>query len=341
MSSPRFKVLITDFIQDDLAPEIAALGDIADVHACSALTEQELLAEPRRGLLEQADAVMAYHFLEIGAEALKLLKRCRLIVRCGVGFDNVDTATAAELGIPVANVPDYGTEEVADSAIGLMLAMLRGITRLDTRLKAELGTWHYREAAPLHRVRGQVCGIIGCGQIGGAFALRAKALGMQVKFYDPYAPDGRDKCLGIERCESLDELLEQSTVVSLHCLLSDETREMINADSLARMPRGSYLVNTARGGVVESSAVLAALESGQLAGAALDVLPHEPPHPEDRLIAAWRDPNSPAYDRLIINPHAAFYSEEGLMDMRTKGSANIRRALTGGRIRNIVNGLEP
>lgn len=337
--SKKFQVVITDFIQDDLAPERELLGDIADIQALGALTEEDLGQGKLAEQLESADAIMMYHFLKISAATLKRLKNCRLIVRCGVGYDNVDIHTAASLKIPVANVPDYGTEEVADSALGLMLAMLRGITRLDTKLKANLGQWHYREAAPLHRVRGQVCGIVGCGQIGGAFALRAKALGMRVKFYDPYAPDGRDKSLGIERCETLKELLSQSKVVSLHCLLSDETRSMINRETISWMPKGSYLVNTARGAVVEPLAVMEAIESGHLSGAGIDVLPLEPPAPDDPLIVAWRNPASPCYDRLILNPHAAFYSEEGLMDMRTKGSQNIRRALTGGRVRNIVNGL--
>ncbi len=332
--SQRLRVVITDFITDDLAPERERLGDLADVEALGAEHEEQLI-----GRIEEADAVMMYHFLRLSSSTIGRLKRCRLIVRCGVGYDNVDIRAAAVAGIPVANVPDYGTEEVADSALGLMLAMTRGISFLESRLKESRGDWHYAQVAPLRRLRGRTCGIVGCGQIGAAFAQRAKALGMRVRFYDPYVPDGRDKSLGIERCETLEELLGSSDIVSLHCLLSDETRGLIGRDAIAAMRPGSYLVNTARGAVVDPLAVLAAIESGKLAGAALDVLPQEPPAADDPLVAAWRTPGHPAHDRVILNPHSAFYSEEGLMDMRTKGSANIRRALLRQPLRNVVNGV--
>ncbi len=160
---------------------------------------------------------------------------------------------------------------------------------------------------------------------------------MDVVFYDPHLPDGRDKALGVRRAESLEELLKQSHIVSLHCPLSKETRHMMNADTLRLMPRGSFLVNTSRGDVVDTAAVPEAIASGQLAGAALDVLPQEPPSPDDPVIRAWRDPNHPAHHRLIINPHSAFYTEQGFLDMRTKGAAAVRRALTGQPLRNVVN----
>src|SRR5262249_19575757 len=153
----------------------------------------------------------------------------------------------------------------------------------------------------------------------------------------PYLPDGCDKALGVRRAESLEELLRQAYIVSVHCPLTDETRRMLSAQSLALMPRGSYLVNTARGAIVDTAANAPAIASGQLAGAALDVLPHEPPPADDPLIAAWRDPAHPAHHRLIINPHSAFYTEQGFFDMRTKGAAAVRRALTGQPLRNVVN----
>lgn len=330
----RFRVVITDFIDDDLTPEREILGDIAYIEALAAEHEPQLA-----GRIESADAVMMYHFLKIGAQTLARLDRCRLVVRCGVGFDNVDIHAAAKLGIPVANVPDYGTEEVADSALGLLLSLTRGIALLDGRLKAQRGRWHYSEAAPLRRLRGRVCGVVGCGRIGTAFVQRAKALGMDVRFYDPYVVDGLDKALGITRCETLDSLLQVSDVVSLHCFLSEETRHLIDQRAVDQMKPGAYLVNTARGAVVDPAAVLYGIRSGRLAGVGLDVLAQEPPDDDSPLLRAWRDPHDPVHDRLILNPHAAFYSEEGLMDMRTKGSHNIRRALLGERIRNVVNGI--
>ena len=180
-------------------------------------------------------------------------------------------------------------------------------------------------------------GIIGLGRIGSATALRAKALGMDVAFYDPYKPDGYDKALGIRRVEDLPDLLAQSHVLSLHCPLTDETRHIVDAKALAQLPAGSYLVNTARGATVETGAVADAIASGHLWGAGIDVLEKEPADESDPLVRAWRDPAHPAHDRVLINPHAAFYSEEGLTDMRIKGAEACRRALLGQPLRNVVN----
>jgi D-3-phosphoglycerate dehydrogenase/C-terminal binding protein len=331
MMMPRAKVVITDFIEET-SVEDRILGDLADVDACQVMHESELA-----GRIEDADAVMLYHFIRLTQTTIERLKHCKLIVRCGVGFDNVDRQFARSRGIPVANVPDYGTEEVADSAIGLALSLTRGINFLNRRLQRGEGVWSYLQTVPLHRLRGRVFGIVGIGRIGTATALRAKALGMDVVFYDPYAPDGRDKALGVRRADTLEELCRQSHVLSAHCPSTPETKHIINAQALAWLPQGAVVVNTARGAVVDVHAVLDAVTSGYLLGAGIDVLETEPPDPNDPLIAAWRDPGHPAHDRIIVNPHAAFYSEEGLIDMRVKGSENCRRALLGEPPRNVVN----
>jgi D-3-phosphoglycerate dehydrogenase/C-terminal binding protein len=326
------RVVIADFINDDLAIEREILAGVAEVEALDCMREEQLW--PR---VDEADAVMLYHCLGISRATIERLKCCRLIVRCGVGFDNVDWAFARERGIPVANVPDYGTEEVADSAIGMALSLTRGIHLYNSRLRAERGDWMYTQAAPVYRLRGRTFGIVGLGRIGAATAERAKALGMNVVFYDPYRADGWDKALGVRRVESLAELLSISHILSLHCPLTPETQHLMNASTIAQMPRGSFLINTARGGVVDVDALPAALASGQLAGAAIDVLEQEPPIGNQPLLAAWKDPAHPAHDRLILNPHAAFYSQEGLQDMRVKGAHACRRALLGESLRNIVN----
>jgi C-terminal binding protein len=330
--SRRYRVVIADFINDDLAPERRVLGDLADVAALDMCTEAEVGAS-----LDDADAIMLYHSLVLTRATLSRLKHCKLIVRCGVGFDSVDRAFARERGIPVANVPDYGTEEVADSAIGMALSLARGIHLYNSRLQRNLGPWSFTQAAPLKRLRGQVFGIVGLGRIGTATAIRAKALGMDVAFHDPHKPDGFDKALGIRRVETLPELLRQSLVLSLHCPLTDETRHLIDAAAMAQMPTGSFLVNTARGACVDLAAVPSAIRSGRLAGAAIDVMPHEPPPADHPFLAAWRDPEDPCYGRVIVNPHCAFYAEEGLLDMRVKGSQACRRALLGEPLRNVVN----
>ncbi|HZK81646.1 MAG TPA: C-terminal binding protein [Humisphaera sp.] len=330
--SKRFKVVITDFAAEPLECERRILGDIADVVALGAQRESELV-----GRIEDADAVMLYHSLTIGSATTDSLKHCRLIVRCGVGFDNVDGAAARKRGIPVANVPDYGTEDVADTAIGMALTLSRGIHLLNSRLRSSRGAWSFMQTSPLSRLRGRKFGVIGLGRIGTAVALRAKALGMNVAYYDPYISDGYDKALGVTRAETLADLLRDAQIVSAHCPLTPETRHIINRDSIALMPPGSYVVNTSRGGVVDVLAVLDAVTSEHLAGAGIDVLETEPPPPDHPLIQAWRDPSHPAHDRIILNPHSAFYSEEGLMDMRIKGSENCRRVLLGQPPRNVVN----
>jgi D-3-phosphoglycerate dehydrogenase/C-terminal binding protein len=328
----RFRVVITDYITDPEQVETGILGDLAEIVAANASSEADLA-----GHVEEADALLVYHYLTVTERTINKLARCQLIVRCGVGYDNIDVVAARRRGIPVANVPDYGTEEVADSAIGLMLSLTRGITLLDRRMREQRGEWTPAEAGGLRRLRDRVFGIIGFGRIGKAAALRAKALGMHVLFYDPYVPDGTDKSIGVCRVESLDQLLAEAHVVSLHCLHSDETHQIINRQTLSQMQPGAYLVNTARGACVHLDDTLAALSSGHLAGVALDVLPQEPPDMDEALIHAWRDSSHPASDRLIVQPHAAFYSVEGLRDMRTKACHNVRRVLEGHPPRNIVN----
>jgi D-3-phosphoglycerate dehydrogenase/C-terminal binding protein len=329
---PRFRVVVTDFIVDELQTERELLGDIADVSMLRAASETDLV-----GQIEDADAIMMYHTIRISQDTLARLRQCKLIVRCGVGYDNIDYQFARSRGIPVANVPDYGTEEVADSAIGLTLALTRGINFYNRRWQQQPGPWSFLPGAPIQRLRGRVFGIIGLGRIGTATAIRAKALGMDVLFYDPYKPDGFDKALGIRRAETLDELLHQCLVLSLHCPLTAETKHLINAEALAQMLDGSFLVNTSRGGTVDVAAIPPAIRSGKLRGAGLDVLPEEPPPADHPLIVAWRDPADPCHERVIINPHTAFYSEEGLLDMRVKGAQACRRALLGEPLRNVVN----
>ena len=332
MSNP-FKVVVTDFVEEPATFEREILGEIAEVKTFQAMGEDNLV-----GKVEDADAIMLYHYVTITRPTIERLTNCRLIVRCGVGYDNIDHVFARERGIDVANVPDYGSEEVADSAIGMALALARGFHFLNNRLRDDTSApWSYELAKPLRRLRGETFGIVGVGRIGTATALRAKALGMEVVYHDPYAPDGRDKALGIRRVEDLDDLLRQSRILSLHCPGTDETKKLIDDRALSLMPEGSFLVNTARGTVTDGEAIAKALQSGKLAGAAVDVLPQEPPSEDTPLLQAWRDPDHPAHHRLILNPHAAFYSEEGIDDMRIKGSENCLRALKGLPPRNVVN----
>lgn len=328
------KVCVTDFVAEPCDIERNILGDLAEVIALDVANESEL-----PGRIEDATAIMMYHCIRMTKPLIDNLLHCRLIIRCGVGYDNIDIHAASERGIPVANVPDYGTEEVADSAIGMALALARGIHFQNSRLQRGEGPWSHNPVAPLRRLRGRTFGILGLGRIGSAVALRAKALGMEVAFYDPYLKDGMDKALGLTRVDSLAELLRKSHIFSIHVPGTEETRGLINAETLSMLPEGAFLINTARGSVTNPDAVVEALAKGGLSGAAIDVLPEEPPPEDAAYLKAWRNPEHPASTRLILNPHSAFYCEEGMDDMRIKGSENCRRAILGQPLRNVVNGL--
>ncbi len=328
----KFDVIVTDFIHEPLSIEREILGDIANVSALNAQCDSDIKEQ-----IEHAHALLVYHFISLSRTAIERMNNCRVIVRCGAGYDNVDYRFARERGIDVCNVPDYGTEDVADTAIALALSLSRGTHRLNHLCQRGTENWTYELAVPLRRIRGQTFGLIGMGRIGTATALRAKALGYEVLFFDPHVVSGADKAIGVRRAECLEELLNRSDVVSCHCWLSEETRHLINRQTIELMRPGSLLINTARGAVVEPDAVLHGLECGILAGAGIDVLEQEPPHDAHPLVQAWRDPLHPANSRLILTPHAAFYSEEGLEDMRRKGCENVRRILLGNPARNIVN----
>ncbi|MFM8190462.1 MAG: C-terminal binding protein [Pirellula sp.] len=332
MSQKRWKVVITDLIVEPLDFERDVLKDIADVHALDAMQESELV-----GRIEDADAIMVYHYFRFTRASIERLNQCKIIVRPGVGYDGIDIAAARQKGIPVCNVPDYGTEEVADSALAMALALARGTHFLNSRLKRRIGAWNVDQALPVLRLRHRTFGIIGCGRIGTAAALRAKAFGFDVVFYDPYVKDGLDKALGIRRVDSLKDLLTESYIVSMHCPLSPQTRGMISSEQIHWMPKGSFLINTARGGVVDTMAVIDALASGHLAGAGIDVLEQEPPPTDSPILAAWRNPDHPAHDRLLLNPHTAFYCDEGCEEFRRKGAMEIARAYRGEPLRNVVN----
>jgi phosphoglycerate dehydrogenase-like enzyme len=273
----------------------------------------------------EADALILWHGPLVTAEVIARMKNCRAIIRNGVGFDTVDTVAAAKAGIPVCNVPDYGTEEVADHAIALTLALYRQLFPLDAEAK-QLG-WKINVAAKMRRLSTQTFGIVGLGRIGTASALRAKAMGFRVIFHDPYAPSGTHKALGIGRVDSLEELLARSDTVSIHCPLSNATRGLIGAKEIALLKPGSFLVNTARGDIVQKTPVFAALRSGHLAGAGLDVVEAEPLRTREEA----ETPN------LIVTCHAAFCSPEGMIEMRSTSAKIARAAVLGQPVWNRVN----
>ncbi|WP_406693449.1 C-terminal binding protein [Singulisphaera sp. Ch08] len=318
--SSDFTVVITDFL-DETSIEAPILGDLARVELARA-TDEESLAR----YLPEADALITYHEIaHLGEATFAKASRCKCIVRAGVGYNNVDRTAAARHGVIVCNVPDYGTEEVADHAIMFLLALARKFVPSHEAIRA--GGWDYRTAMGTPRLRGKTLGLVGCGRIGTATALRAKAFGLDVVFFDPLVPQGVDKALGIRRAHRLEELLEQSHYVSLHCYLDETTHHLIDAKALALLRPGALLINTARGPIVDQLALLEALDSGQVGGACLDVVEREP----------LDDERLRLHPRVLLTPHSAFYSVEGFVELRSKAAEEVRRALLGEPVRNSVS----
>ncbi|MBD1553562.1 NAD(P)-dependent oxidoreductase [Pseudomonas typographi] len=273
------------------------------------------------------DGILSWHLVPLPAQALQRFSRCRAIVRAAVGYDNIDLPRARQQGIQVANVPDYGTEEVADHTLALALALIRKLGACDRAVRA--GNWDWRAVGTVPRLRDLFVGLVGLGRIGSAVALRFKALGCRVGFYDPLRPSGWEKALGIERFEHLSALLAASQLVSLHAPLNSATRHLLGHEELQRM-QGKWLVNTARGGLVDTQALAAAVAGGTLAGAALDVLETETEAPPTALLC----------DRVIWSPHMAFYSHAALAELRTKAALCLQQLLRHGTHRNLISPQE-
>ena len=325
-----FKVVVTDYIGPEVKVEQSIIGELAGIETLLARSVAEL-----EGKVEDADAIIIFHEVSLPEEVINRLKNCRIIVRGGVGYDAVDYRCAGRLGIPVCNVPDYGVDEVADQAIGMMIALNRGFLKVERGLKDSLEPWDCRAVQPVKRLSGATLGIVGLGRIGQATAQRARAMQMKIIAYDPYLRPGTEKVFGVEMV-SFDELLLRSDVVSLHAPLTEETDGLIDSDALSKMKPNTILVNTSRGSVVDTAALVQALRSGNISGAGIDVLPIEPPREDEPLIELWRESNETNVN-LILTPHTAFYSAEAMLEIRTKTAMEVARALRGEKLVNCVN----
>jgi C-terminal binding protein len=286
---------------------------------------------------EATDGLMVFRHFAPEA-VLARFPRVRAVVRMGVGYDRLDRVYAAKRGIMICNVPDYGTAEVADHAITLALALRRGLFLHDVAQHAEPpGEWGPIEHPMIRRAETLTFGILGIGRIGTAAALRARAFGHRVICYDPFQPNGVERALGIGRVASLADLLSQSDTLSIHAPLTRHTQGLIGAAELALLPRGAVVVNTARGPILDIDALYAALQSGQVSAAGLDVLPVEPPiDPAPALLRAYRAGEAWLRGRLIITPHTAFHSPEAWIDIRRKSAETMRAALIGPRPQNVI-----
>jgi len=266
----------------------------------------------------------------VRADDLPKFPRLRAVVRMGVGYDRVDRAACAARGIIVCNVPDYGTMEVAEHAVVTALALRRGLFLYhDTQRADPPAPWAFMPSSLVRRSEVQTFGIIGMGRIGTAAALRARAFGFRVVFFDPYKPNGHERGLGLARVRHLDDLLRQSDVLSLHCPLTPQTTGMLGMRELSLLPDHAVVVNTARGPMIDLDALGALLKSGKIAGAGLDVLPVEPPvEPVPDLLRAYRAREAWLLGRLVITPHSAFHTPESYADIRRLSAETMAAALS-------------
>ncbi len=328
------KILAPDARDTNMVLERSVSGDRFDYVA---FQETDPNAIPQKAW-EEIDGILVRHLTRIPAEIVPLLKNCRIIVRAGVGFDNVDIEACRLSGIPVCNVPNYGTTDVADHALALFLDLAKGVGAYEKRVRRDPVVAFESAKIPIvRRIRGSTFGAVGLGRIGTAVARRAQAFDMNLVFYDPYLSEGHDLAVGYRRADTLRELLEVSDVVSLHVPLTNETRGMIGEEQLSWIKKDAILINIARGKLIDLDALHAALLSGHLSAAGLDVLPEEPPSEDQPLFRAWRQQEAWIEGRLAITPHAAYYSRDSDDDMRKFAVQVLLSYLEDGKLRNNVN----
>lgn len=318
MASPL--VAVSDSPFPSLEPALRVLAAVqAETRLASAPTPEAILEVAR-----EADALMVT-YAKITGEMMRQMKRCRIIARMGIGVDNLDLQAATECGIPITNVPDYCVDEVSDHALALLMSLARKVPQAN-RLVQD-GTWDLARLAPLHRLRGRTLGLVGFGRIPQALAPKAQALGLRVIAHDPNVSPESMAAVGVTAV-SMDALLDEADYVSIHAPLVPATHHLFNATAFARMKPGALLVNTARGPLVDVQALVEALDKGRIAGAALDVLPQEPPAAGSPLLGR---------DDLILTPHLGFYSVEALEDLETKAAEEVVRRFRGESPRCLVN----
>src|SRR5438128_671209 len=312
-------VAVADSVFPNLNPATEVVGRIgAKLQLAAEATPDAILR-----VAKDADALLVT-YAKITAPMIEQMPRCRIISRFGIGVDNVDLDAATQAGIVVTKVPDYCIDEVSDHAMALLLSAVRKIPMATDQVHA--GTWKMPNFVPIHRLRGSVLGLVGFGRIPQLVAPKAKSFGLRVVAYDPFIPKDVFSNAGVEQVD-FPQLLKISDYVSIHSPLTPETKGLFNADAFRQMKKGSYVVNTARGPIIDEAALAAAIDSGHIAGAALDVMTNEPPV------------NSPLIGKrnVIITPHTSFYSDESLVELQTKASQEVANVLTGKPARNPVN----
>lgn len=312
-------VVMTDYQYETIEPIRSRLErESVAFESYQCRSQEEIISAVR-----EADAVIT-HFAPITEEVISQMHRCRLIVRGAVGVENIDVAAAKQYGIPVANVPDYGRDDVANHVLMLILALNKKVCLLNKNVK--LGRWNFKDAKPIYRLQGKTIGLLGFGGIARLVAKKCRAFDMQLQAYDPFIPAAIARQAQVP-LKTLDELLATSDYLSVHMPLTPQTQHLLDDAAFAKMKPGSVLINTARGGIVDESALVRALRSSHLAGAGLDVLTDEciPEGHPFRIM-----------ENVVLTPHSAWYSEESSEILLRSVAEEVLEAIQGRPIKNLV-----
>jgi D-3-phosphoglycerate dehydrogenase len=305
-------IAVTECVFPTLDPAKAALARLNPTYRMSKSVNADDILEVAR----DADAILVT-YAKITREIITQLTKCKAIGRFGLGVDNIDLAAAKEKGIAVNYVPDYCIREVSDHTMALLLSLIRKVPLSNKIVQA--GRWEMPAVVPIRRIEGTTLGLVGFGHIPRLVAPKAQAFGIKVIAFDPYAKPEVFKAANVESVD-FDTLLQRSDYVSVHAPLMPATRGMMNADAFAKMKKGAYIVNTARGPLIDEPALIAALDAGQVGGAGLDVVATEPLAKDSALLGR---------DNVIVSPHTAFYSIEALDELQEKCASDVARVLSG------------
>ena len=316
----NWKILITDYAWASIEPERQVLAEIgAELIAAETGDEPEL-----QTFAPMVDGILTC-WNPVREPVITAAKKCQVIARYGIGLDNIDVAAATERGIVVTNVPAYCMDEVSDHAMGLLLACARKIPRFDRAVRN--GTWDQNIGPEMHRIRGKTLGIVGFGRIGQAIIPKAKAFGLTVNVCSPRTAPKRIQQHGAQKV-SFQELLTTSDFITIHAPLTQETQHMFSDAEFRAMKPTAFLINTARGGIVDTAALTTALRNGDIAGAGLDVLETEPPNQNEELLTL---------DNAVVTPHAAFVSADAILELEVTAARCVAQVLTGQLPESVVN----
>jgi D-3-phosphoglycerate dehydrogenase len=309
MEKNKFKVVITDCDHGSIEEEKEELGRIgAELILAQVKEEKDLIRE-----CKEADGLINQYSLLTRA-VLEQLPKCKVLARYGVGVDSVDLKAATDLGIIVANVPDYCMDEVANQTIAMILTLIRKTAFFDRKVKS--GEWDFHSGIPIHRTKGKTLGLIGCGKIGLEVAKKISAFGVRVMTFDPYLEKAPE---GIE-LKDFDSVLKESNFISVHCPLNNSTRHLIGEKEFKKMEKKPLLINTSRGPIIDEKALIHALREGLLSGAGLDVLETEPPDSQSPLLKM---------ENVVLSPHIGFYSVESISELKRRTAKNVADVLMG------------